>query len=151
MGIKFYTIRFKDQTLFLFIFRVLRVPVVLRGRTRGGASASRQYDDNLYCRRPWSVQREGKWRRRRRRVNKNEWRKQLGYLKRSGGDRPLPTLSPNNHKTSIAIQTAWKWVRRLAPLRVTQHRMESSQPLRQSITPLRHIKLLFQDNAIDVF
>jgi hypothetical protein len=29
--------------------------------------------------------------------------------------------------------------------------MESSQPLRQSITPLRHVKLLLQDNAIDTF
>jgi hypothetical protein len=29
-------------------------------------------------------------------------------------------------------------------VRVTRHQMESSQPLRQSITPLRHVKLLLQ-------
>jgi hypothetical protein len=38
-------------------------------------------------------------------VNKNEWRKQpgrAGYLKRLGGDRPLPTRSPNSHKNLIS-------------------------------------------------
>jgi hypothetical protein len=31
-----------------------------------------------------------------------------GLFKEAGGDRPLSTRSPNNHKNSIAIQTAWK-------------------------------------------
>jgi hypothetical protein len=78
---------------------------------------------------PWLTRKEKKQGRIRRRINENKWEEQprrSGYLKGPGDDHSLPNRSPNSHKNSIAIQTSWKLIRRLAPFRITRHRMESN-------------------------
>jgi hypothetical protein len=48
-----------------------------------------------------------------------------GLFKEAGDDRLFHARSQNTRKTSIAPQVSKKWVRRLASLHITQHRMES--------------------------